>query len=353
MNYTKFISSIGIFSFCMLFSLETQGRCLCYPNCPETFEQRQQRYHNNYDGYLNSRQQREVNNGDDGGFFLFGALLVGGAIYSAYQSSTYHKSQYYNRRYKRRFVPRPPAFILGGSIPLYKTGVNDEWKNGLSGALKGEFLLIGSRGSYPNVGLYVNAGHSTYRYNLPFTERQYYLGHEFVYEGDPSLAYPINPTLSEEEEVSKRIALTETAINLGASFKTFFSGGLFIDVGAGIKLNRQLQLRFGQEYSYLGSGHRIRAHKMDGIGEIENKPYLFDLKDTYMEFGLGKIFQGKKMPFHVKLTGQLFQLDYANTTGHNVYQKVDNQLMPVEVTANKLAYSIGIEMAWLFGRFTR
>lgn len=351
MNYTKLVSKIWILTFSALVLNSIMVSTLIAQR--ETFEQRQIRYHNNLDAYEYSKRQQEINNGDDGGFFLFGLLLIGGAIYSNYQSSTYQESQYYSRRYKRRFVPRPPAFILGGSIPLYKTDINDEWKNGLSGTLKGEFLLLGTRGNYPNFGLYVNAGHSTYRYNLPFTERQYYLGHEFVFEGDPSLAYAINSTLSEDEEISKRIALTETAINLGISLKTFFSGGIFLDAGAGIKLNRKLKLRFGQDYKYLKGVNRIKSYKLDGIGEIESKPYLFNLKDTYLEFGLGKIFQGKNSPFHVKLTGKLFQLDYTNTIGHNVFYKVDERLTPVDISANKLAYSVGFEMAWLFGRFTR
>ena len=137
----------------------------------ETFEQKQRRYNETSEAVEEEkrrRKQQELRDGDDGGFLLLGLILIGDAIYSASQSSSYNQSRYYNSRYRRRFVPRPPAFILSAAIPVHKTRINDHWQQGVSTEFKAEFLLFGTRGRYPNIGLYANASISKYIYIFTF-----------------------------------------------------------------------------------------------------------------------------------------------------------------------------------------
>lgn len=339
----------------IFFSLSVNAQCPY--NCPETYEERQRRYNDNVDAYTYSeerrrKRQQEINDGDDGGLILLGALLIGGAIYSAHQSSTYHRSRYYNSRYRRRFVPRPPGFILGGSLALHKNRINEHWQRGLSGDLKAEFLILGSRGKYPNIGLYANGSISNYQYQLPFSEDQYYLGHDFVEGGDPTLIYKVNSQVPEEDKNAKFIALNERSKNVGLSLKTFFKGAVFLDVGAGVKIKREVSVKFAEGYRYLGGNYRIKRNTFRDVVTTENKPYLFDIKNSFLDFGIGKMFRGKKSPFYVKLSGKLFQLDYSKTDVNKIYLRNDQVYKNVNIDS-KLGYSINIEVAMLFGRFMK
>lgn len=358
-QFITFFYSVGLtIIFLLLCTYDSYGQGYGPPN-PNT-ESGRRELNRQAMGYEASRREheRQSADSDDSGLILMGIVLFGAAAYvsgqqSGYTSTQPQQSKYYNRRYNRRFVPRPPAFILAGSIPLYKSRINEHWKGGLSGEIKAEFLVIGNRGRYPNFGLYANAAYSAYRYNLPFSDRQYYLGHEFVNRGVPNAIYPINRQVPEEEKTSKTIGLSEKSVNLGVSLKTFFKGGVFLDVGAGYKLNRKVTLEFAEDFVYLTNGHRINNYSFKEVADVSHQPYLFNYKDTYVDFGIGKIFQGKNTPIHIKLAGKLFQMDLAKTAGKDLFFRENEQIVPVDLAAPKLGYSISFEMAWIFGRFTR
>lgn len=299
-----------------------------------------------------SKRSQEMRNGDDGGLFLLGVLLVGGVAYNAAESAGYIKSDYYSPKHKRRFVPKAPTFTFGAGITLFKNEINEHFESWISGDLKLEFLLVGNRGKYPHIGLYATGTLSRYMYELPFDERPYFLGDDFIADGTPGSFYPLTQTASESNAAKERILLYERFNTAGLSLRSIFESGFFFDIGGGLKMARSLKLNFGEDYNYLEGNAQLKEQRFPDIGIINSEPYVFGLKNSFLEGGLGIQFQNRETPFYVRLSSRLFQLDYSKSNLLNIYTEENSIFTPIDFD-QKLGFSLSLDVAITMGRFTK
>lgn len=242
------------------------------------------------------------------------------------------------RSYKKTEFERIPKLIVRGDLPLYKNRINEHWRGGFSYKIKTELLLIGKRGRFPHYGLYGGATFANNRYNLPFTQKQYYLSHTMVSNGEEGVFYPLNQHRTQENRYSKWIIFSDKSFDLGLSFKTFLQNGFFFDVGGVVKTNRKMRIEFGKKENYLQQGHQISANRFEDVTTVIQKPMLFNLQNSYVEFGVGKA-DGEAI---IKLSTTLFQLDHIASKNVIIYHEDANGNLEAVQFTQKLGYSINL-----------
>lgn len=277
---------------------------------------------------------------DDRGFIIVGAIILGAVTYTK------------PSRFRSAFVPRPPAFIVSGALSAYKTKINEHWaSSAFASEFEAKLLLIGRRGRYPNFGLYATGSFSSYNHKLPYYKNQYYLSYEFVQDGEMGKLYPLNKQIDEQGPNNKKIQINEKSIDVGLAASVYLRSGLFWDIGGGIKVNRKTSLKFTKNYDYLTQSYKLKTFTYDDFFTTENKPFVFNLSNSFLETGLGYLAEGR-VPIQFRLFAKIYQMDYTRTNNYDIVYVDDTGKKSQVDFDQKVGFSINLEMGFAFGRFS-
>lgn len=297
-------------------------------------------------------ERQEENNGSGAALWLLGGAIIAAAVASQQQAQPTSRSR--SSRSSGRRISRPTwagsayptKAMLSTSMVLHKTPINEHWQSGaaLNYDARIDYLLLGIGGGFPNAGLYASGFFTKHRYRLPYGKEQYALGHDFVNDATPGLHYHLAEVQAGSGFNSKLIQFQEESISLGLSFKAFFKGGFFMDVGTGIKVWRSAELRFERGYTYLNSQRTLKDAHFDEVATITKTPFIFKLPHTYAEAGLGMLFDSGML---IRVSGQVYQLDYQKAAGYQIFHLSDGGLQEVGFHP-QLGYSISLGIGGFF-----